>query len=326
MKIVTWLLFAVVGMACAGCGHADYCPAPAASSASTGSTSNEPPYRSEGNPYDAGTLGVRQVELCGSSGGPPVPLRIHTPDSAGVYAVVVLQHGFMARNICYGGIADHLASHGFVVVLPQMYEPGLGPLTGNPTAAEEARCVAHLLTWLGGNLSNAVGVTARTDLLGLSGHSRGGKVAWTVMAEDPSRAKAIAGIDPVDGTGGPGGDQPRVVQGPFGFPVPSLVIGTGLGGACAPAGDNHEQFYAASASPAWHIIATNQGHGDMLDEGCANLAGLICESGPDRSGMRRLTAGLLTAFFRAHLQDDADALVWLYDAAAAPVPVTIDSK
>jgi len=131
-------------------------------------------------------------------------------------------------------------------------------------------------------------------------------------------------VDPVDGTGGPLGRQPRVIQGPFGFTVPALVIGTGLGGDCAPEGDNHVQFYEACNSPAWHVVAVDQGHADMLDEGSPGA--WLCPGGPDRAGTRRLTAGLLVAFFRAGLQGDAAAYAVLTDPVAAPITITAEAR
>jgi len=283
-------------------------------------------YRSGGDVYSPGMLSVRTVEVRRCADGAPTDLLIHAPEQNGGYPVVVFQHGFMSRNSAYDEILRHLAGHGFVVVAPQMYEPGLGALFGHPTAAEEAVLAAEVLDWLPGHLSAFTGVEARTDLLGLAGHSRGGKVAWLVLAADPARAQAIAGIDPVDGTGGPLGNQQRVVQGPFPFSLPSLVFGTGLGGTCAPAGDNHVQFYAASPSPAWHIVAPDAGHGDMLDEDQAVLAANVCDSGPDRAGVRRLTAGLLVAFFRGVLQGDPTAYDQLTDTSSPPVAIEVETK
>ncbi len=263
-------------------------------------------YVSDSDFYSPGALAFRTLDLarCETRAG---PLRIHV--ARGEYAVVVFSTASW-RNDYYDDILGHLASHGFVVVAPQMYEPGLAPLLGNPTAAEEAESAARLLDWLPAHLSLATGVAARCDHLGLAGHSRGGKVAWLVAQADPSRLSGIAGVDPVDGTGGPRGDQPRAIQGPLDFSFPSFVLGSGLGGECAPAGDNHVQFYAASPAPAWHIVALDYGHGDMLDEPQAIAAAALCNSNPDRAAMRQLTGGTLAAFFSAALQggDGAAAL------------------
>lgn len=285
-------------------------------------------YVGHADPYAPGPLSVRTVSVARCEAGAPIALLIHTPETPGTYAVVVFQHGFLARNSAYTEILRALASHGFIVVAPQMYAPGVPALLGCPTAAAEAELATALLDWLPGHLDDLTGQHARTDRLGLAGHSRGGKVAWLVLVADPTRAQAIAGVDPVDGTGGPRGNQARVVNGPFSFACPALVIGTGRGGDCAPAGDNHEQFYAASAAPAWHVVVPDAGHADMLDadSAAASLGTLVCARGSDPAAMRRLTAGLLTAFFRASLQGDATAFSYLTNADAAPLPIEAASK
>lgn len=284
------------------------------------------PYAGQGDPYEVGGLAVRTVNLKTCENDAPTSLRIHAPEAPGTYAVVLFQHGFMSRNSAYDEILLHLASHGFVVVAPQMYEPGLGPLFGNPTAAQEAELAAQIVNWLAARLESVNGFPVRTDLLGIAGHSRGGKVAWLVTSSNPSRIRAIAGVDPVDGTGGPAGNQPRIVNGPFAFSIPNLILGTELGGLCAPAGDNHVQFFEASASPAWHVIAKNQGHGDMLDEPEAAAAAMFCNRGPNRGGMRRLTAGLLVAHFRATLQGDDSSRTVLEGNTPAPIAATFQAK
>jgi len=310
-----------------GCGgHGPCVEQQTATQSGAQQTLQTAPYRGTGDPYEPGPLTVRTVAIDRCQNGAPVPLLIHTPAQAGTYAVVVFQHGFMSRNTMYGEVLSHLASHGFVLVVPQMYEPGLGPLLGHPTAAEESSWVTQVIEWVHVHLAENTGVDVRTDLLGLAGHSRGGKVAWLVLTADPTKAKAVAGIDPVDGTGGPLGNQARVVQGRFPFAIPSLVIGTGLGGACAPAGDNHIQFYTACQSPAWHVVAPEYGHGDMLDEEWAAASAMVCASGADPAKMRRLTAGLLVAFFRGSLQGDEQAYRFLTDASNAPSPIEIEAK
>jgi chlorophyllase len=287
---------------------------------------SDPVYVGQGDPYSGGLLAVRRLSIAACQQRNIVPVLILAPDTPGNYPVVMFQHGFITRNEAYSEMLSHLAGHGFVVVAPQMYEPGLMALLGHPTAEEEALTATQLLDWLPMGLAAVLGYAPNTERLGLAGHSRGGKVAWLVLTAGPSRAQAVAGVDPVDGTGGPLGNQARVVRGPFSFSLPTLVIGTGLGGDCAPAGDNHEQFYAASASPAWHIMVPGQGHADMLDEPTAAAAARLCPGGPDRADMRRLTAGLLVAFFRASLQGDAAVYSYLNESAVTPLPIEVESK
>jgi chlorophyllase len=309
-----------------GCVQPPDCPQAPGCATTTPAATSDPVYVGKEDPYSSGPLAVRRLNIAACEQGNLVPLLILAPDTPGNYPVVVFQHGFITRNEAYNEILSHLASHGFVVAAPQMYEPGLAALLGKPTAAEEALTAAQVLSWLPAGLPATLGYSPATNRLGLAGHSRGGKVAWLMLVADPSRAQAVAGVDPVDGTGGPFGNQARVVHGPFTFSPPALVIGTGLGGDCAPAGDNHEQFYAASRSPAWHVVIPDAGHADMLDEVAAITASSVCPGGPDGAAARRLTAGLLVAFFRGSLQGDASAYAYLTDVTGAPMTIEVESK
>lgn len=51
---------------------------------------------------------------------PPKPVLIVSPTVAGVYPVAVFLHGFMLQNQYYTQILKHIASHGFIVVAPQV--------------------------------------------------------------------------------------------------------------------------------------------------------------------------------------------------------------
>lgn len=55
-----------------------------------------------------------------AGGAPPKPLLVATPCDAGVYPVVVFLHGYLAYNSFYSQLFEHVASHGFVVVGPQV--------------------------------------------------------------------------------------------------------------------------------------------------------------------------------------------------------------
>jgi chlorophyllase len=287
-------------------------------------------YVGTGDPYATGSLAVSETSIASGSSGPPLDLAVWEPDAAGTYAVVFFVHGFQLENGYYSTMLSHLASHGFIVVAPQLS----GGLTGGPSAAEDATTVQNTLDWLETNLDGQVTGTPSFDHVGLSGHSRGSKVIWIVMSDDSSYGDALAGVDPVDGTGGPLGGEERVIDGQFAFNTPAFILGTGLGPqaqfgqACAPDGDNHVQFYGASQSPAWHVVATDFGHMDMLDanSGC----GFVCNACPagqgDLADMRTLTAGMLVAFFRGSLQGDNASYSTLLDTSNAPANITAESK
>ncbi len=301
----------------------------------TNNTNNQNPvYVGTQDVFGPGSLTVQFREIAQDEAGAPVLVRVWYPQEPGTYAVILFQHGFLMSSGWYSTLLAHLASHGFVVAAPQMYAADGLPL-GKPTAAEEAVTAVEVHAWVTTQLGTLLGQTVPyVQRLGYAGHSRGGKVAWLVLSGDPTLAQAVAGVDPVDGTGGPLGGEERVVDGPFGFPFPTYVLGTGLGpqssgfnSACAPEGDNSVQFYGASAAPAWHVIATEYGHNDMLDaDASCGMTCSVCAAGPTPALFLQMVSGHLTAFFRGTLQQDATALPILSNTAASPVEITVESR
>jgi len=298
-------------------------------------TNNQNPvYVGTGDVFAPGALTVQFREVAADEAGSPVLVRVWYPQEPGVYAVVIFQHGFLMNSGWYSDLLSHVASHGFVVAAPQMYAADGLPI-GKPTAAEEAVTALEVHTWVTTQLGTLLGQTVPyAQRLGYAGHSRGGKVQWLVLSGNPALAQAVAGVDPVDGTGGPMGGEERVIDGPFNFPFPTYVLGTGLGpegsgfnSPCAPEGDNSVQFYGASAAPAWHVIATEYGHNDMLDaDASCGMTCSVCAAGPTPALFLQLVSGHLTAFFRGTLQQDAAALTTLTDTLAAPVAITVENR
>ncbi|MEZ5102556.1 MAG: hypothetical protein R3C15_22715 [Thermoleophilia bacterium] len=135
-------------------------------------------------------------------------------------------------------------------------------------------------------------------------------------------ARAVAGVDPVDGGGPFGGTS--VLEGGGRLDAPTLVLGAGLASTCAPEGRGHAAFAAAAGSPAWHLMLEGQGHTDLLDDdpaGCG-LACTVCPSGGQQPAMREATATLLGAFLRLTLADDEAARAVLDDPPQGPIRVT----
>ena len=51
---------------------------------------------------------------------PPKPLLVAAPCEEGEFPVLVLLHGYLLNNSFYSQLIQHLASHGFIVVAPQV--------------------------------------------------------------------------------------------------------------------------------------------------------------------------------------------------------------
>ena len=97
--------------------------------------------------------------------------------SAGPYPLVILSHGYSLGRTAYAWLAEHLASHGFVVIAPQHYEQvdeTLGDFwRGAITRPQEVLTVLDYVdeqVTSGGTLEALID----TDLVAVIGHSYGG--------------------------------------------------------------------------------------------------------------------------------------------------------
>lgn len=279
---------------------------------------------SQGDPFLPGPLEVVQRDLKEGELGAPKPVRLTAPITKGTYPVVQFQHGFLSDRRGYDEILTHLASHGFIVVAPQMY-PADGVPLGKETAPDEARAARRVAEWAHVNAATIMGSAADPRPIGVAGHSRGGKVTWWLTAQEKYATRGIVGVDPVDGKGGPLlSAQPESVPGPLESAPPSLIIGMEKGGSCAPEGDNFQHFFDRTTPPTTLLVVKGQGHADMLD--ADTTSGGLCFEGPNRAETRRVTGGAMAAFFRWRLQDDQTARSFLESDLLTTLEVTRASR
>ncbi|KAJ7558460.1 hypothetical protein O6H91_04G040300 [Diphasiastrum complanatum] len=258
---------------------------------------------------------------------PPKPLLVAVPQHAGEFPVIMLQHGFVLKNYFYRQLMQHIASHGSIVIAPQMYDFAAADAT------PEINEAAAVINWLPNGLIPFLGDgrKAKPDFnkLALIGHSRGGKVVFALalgLAKLDLKICAVIGLDPVDGTSNKVQTQPHVLrfsEYSFNFDFPTLVVGAGLGclkrnllfPPCAPEGVSHKAFFHDCGSPAFHFVAPEYGHMDFLDDQTQGTRGKItyclCKNGPSRSPMRKFSGGIVVAFLLAVFDRKCEAF---YDA------------
>ncbi len=323
-RIVQSCAAALLGLSLAAC-TAQSGPGTSASSAQPRNFYGEPP------------LGVSQILLAEGEGGAPREIRLFVPEADGVYPLLQFQHGFTSDVDSYTDLLARVAGFGFVVVGPQMY---VGDPSSAPTVPDETAAAVAVLAWVQDNVNGVLAesldaefaVSASTSDTGLFGHSRGGQVAWRMLFDHPAtQARAIAGVDPVDGDAPPfppGGTGEMVTDDPgaFGFDFPSLIIGMGLGNSgapgfeCAPANRNYTFFYVASQPPRYEVVASDYGHSDMLN---GDNPEVVCFGALDgsREQVRVFVAGQLAAYFGSVL-GGWHAYATLRNLDDAPVAVT----
>lgn len=168
--------------------------------------------------------------------------------------------------------------------------------------------------------------------LAISGHSRGGKTAFSLVlghATTDLAFSAVIGVDPVMGLSKACQIKPDIltyVAGSLDLGVPVAVIGSGLGDQprncvlrkpCTPDGVNHAELYRECQPPCGHFVAAEYGHMDVLDDDPPGLigkvSGCLCKDGKGpRELMRRGIGGIMVAFLRAYLEgmvEDLRAIV-----------------
>ncbi|XP_075506840.1 chlorophyllase-2-like [Primulina tabacum] len=258
---------------------------------------------------------------------PPKPLLICSPTETGEFPVLLLLHGYLLYNSFYSQLIQHIASHGFIVVAPQLYT------VAGPDSHEEIEATAKIINWLSEGLVHFLPPQVNPNLnkLGLAGHSRGGKVAFGLALRKSNLTtldiSAIIGIDPVDGMDkGRQTPPPILSYAPHSFDLGGsgvLVIGSGLGEIkknplfppCAPKGVNHQDFYNECCKPAYYFVAKDYGHLDMLDDDTKGIRGkatfCLCKNGKCREPMRRFVGGVVVAFLKGYLEGDMRELTGL---------------
>uniref|UniRef100_A0A2N9GFK4 chlorophyllase n=1 Tax=Fagus sylvatica TaxID=28930 RepID=A0A2N9GFK4_FAGSY len=259
---------------------------------------------------------------------PPKPLLIVTPTTSGEYPVILFLHGFYLRTCFYSQLLEHISSHGYIVVAPQLY------LYIPPNGLEEVELAGRVTDWLSSGLQSQLPENVEANLLklALAGHSRGGKAAFALAlgyAKTSLKFSVLLGIDLVAGCNKLCQTKPHIltyVPRSFNLSIPVTVIGTGLGPEqrncmsppCAPDGMNHEEFFNECKPPCAHFVAKDYGHMDMLNDDpsgiVGEMSGCMCVNGKgSRDLMRRSVGGIVVAFLRAYLEGESGDLVAILD-------------
>lgn len=261
---------------------------------------------------------------------PPKPLLISSPSEPGNFPVVLFLHGYLLYNYFYSQIIQHISSHGFIFVAPQLYS-----VEGSDTT-QEIKSSAEITNWLSEGLHDFLPsqVEANLKKVALAGHSRGGKAAFALtlgkVANVYTKLKfsALIGIDPVDGMDKGKQTPPPVltyIPESFDLDMAVMVIGSGLGEVkknpffppCAPKGVNHRDFYKECCRPACYFVAKDYGHVDMLDDETKGVRGkatyCLCKNGKSREPMRKFVGGIVVAFLEAYLKGNSTDLMAIKD-------------
>ena len=281
--------------------------------------------------FNKGQYKVKIIDIPSGTNNAPRQFRIYEPIGAeGKIPIVHFLHGFQLKYTYFDDILTHLSSHGFIVVSGQSQHK----LIGGDTSIVEAEKIYLFITWLKENLASKISVIPDFTHLGVSGHSRGGKVTNRLLNNHPEIALSFFGVDPVDSVPPMGSkSDPKSLKDPVQFKGESMFLGTEKGPkgvfAFAPKGDNSFSFYERYPSPSHHIIAAGVGHIDMIDRNDISDLGLVrftCSGASDKNTITKFisyTGGLMAAFFRSTLKRETKYQTILNDSSKHPFPTIL---
>jgi cathepsin B len=281
--------------------------------------------------FESGPYQVKTTDVASGDSSAPRQFRIYEPTGiSGKVPVIHFLHGFQLKFSYYDDLLTQLSSHGFLVISGQSEHK----LIGGDTTYKEAEKVLTFINWLKENLASKVSVVPDFDNLGVSGHSRGGKVTNRILNSYPNIAKSFFGVDPVDSAPPMSGStDPPSLNDPVQFKGESMFVGTEKGpsgiSACAPSGDNSNHFYSSFPSISHHIIGAGVGHMDMIDSADLSACGLVCSvcAGTSDSKVKTnfisYTSGLMAAFFSSTLKGMSQYEALLNDASKHPFSTTV---
>lgn len=272
-------------------------------------------------------VGVSDLMLRDPARSRDVPLRVAYPDGEGPFPLVVLSHGGGSSKDGYVRVADHWASHGYVVVAPTHEDSATlgfdvrgasGPRMAEITISRMADLayIAGAVDAIEDELSTG-GNRINRARMAVAGHSMGGGTALAAVGLKLKhrRSGAIVGMN------NPGysvlvllsepGRNPMMPDEPWRHVDVPVLIMTGTNDFGGMSDGSKSPFgYDVIENPP----VTTPKHYLWIDGIDHYMGGLWCCEGskglPDHQALA-IFNGVSTAFLDATLKDDAAAHVYL---------------
>ncbi|MCA9971437.1 MAG: dienelactone hydrolase family protein [Anaerolineales bacterium] len=218
----------------------------------------------------------------------------NTPYNGGgaPYPAVSFGHGFLQDPDGYRATFNHLASHGYFVIVPET-EQGL-----LPNHSDFADDLSYCLDYL--EIENGSGGSwlyqqVDTAAFGVSGHSMGGGASLLAASRD-ARIRAAAPLAAAETNPSAIAQMPNIAA-----PV-ALISGSQDG--ITPVANHTQPMYDNGDAPRLLPIIQGGFHCGFLDPGF--LSGIFCDSGSvTRQQQLAVTRHWLVAFFNLYLKGNA---------------------
>ena len=283
-------------------------------------------YKAGPGPYAIGVVAV--IELAVPERDRLMPVRISYPEGGGPFPLVVFSHGALCTGDGYVRLADHWASHGYVVFLPtHLGADGVG----RPDADETSRVFQSQIADMSSLLDSLPFFETEIEALhgaidptrvAAGGHSMGALVATIITGLpvlEPDGSQASYADDRFDVAillSGPGPLPTIPAHAWDDIQLPTFVS-TGT--------RDHANRGGPGATWEWRLGAYERTpggnkHAVVIDEADHFIGGLICDErgeGPPDEEALTIVLSASTAFLDAYLKQDSAAMAYLNAAAVA---------
>ncbi|MBN1620809.1 T9SS type A sorting domain-containing protein [candidate division WOR-3 bacterium] len=222
------------------------------------------------------------------------------PQSAVPCPVIVFGHGFQMGIDRYYSYGEHLASWGFVVVIPTISNPFLVPehFTRARSMVDAARFVSSLNDSAGDDFYQKL----EASKWGFAGHSMGGGIA--LLASD-----TFGLIDTLRAVVSVASPQTTPATNPQNLNVPKMILTGGVDNI-APWDEVRAAYWSGSPPPGCFAVITGANHGYFMDYsyfwengGTATIT---------REQQQITTKKFMTAYFERYLHSDQSAWNYLF--------------
>lgn len=220
----------------------------------------------ERGPHQIATLDAGEV----SAAGEMIPLAVYYPtDLVAPGPLVAVVHGYVRNGSFMRVMAETLASHGLVAIVPDM------PCTllGGCDHDENGLQISGLMDWAidqsANNMMSPIYGLVDSSKLGVIGHSWGGLGVFMSGLLD-TRYQSVVTLDANDDRGLAAGNAPM-------FDRPSMHIMASVSGACNST-DWGDSVYPLTLSPHMRIRIVGAGHCDVEDP-TDNFCPTFCNAG-----------------------------------------------
>jgi predicted dienelactone hydrolase len=232
-------------------------------------------------------------------------------DPAGApYAAIVFAHGFMASPSSYPGNADHLASWGYIVALPDL------PENDTEVRQSDARHMFSYLERANSDVASPLYGMINPARLGVTGHSLGGLTAMILAARDP-RVRAAVALDPTNAHSIIGAEPWDYAAEAPNTTAPLLVLGAPSQLCNAEAGYN-AMYDSVGSVHRTKLVIAGASHCDFMDtDSQLHIFGcnLFC-GGSYATARVTLVERYTTAWFNYYLRGQTEYYDYLYGGAA----------